>query len=275
MSLLLALLGGGGPATITGTLAATDGSDTAAFVGDVCHVGTLAVTEGSDAAVFAGDVCHVGTLAATDGLDSAAFAGDIDHTGTLAATDSADAFAASGDVIPAPKTITGDLAVTDSVDTAAFSGDVAHVGDLLVTDGTDSFESTGFIAHVGTLGGTDGTDSASLEGVITSSVGSGGYPATHPWITIPKERKKPIPDIGIVEPEIAKAVVESVEKVVKARKIPNKEIDLAKAEKELRSVLKEQNIRWLKQYLELLMIEYYRIEQDNEDAQIAMLLFDM
>lgn len=92
-----------GPATITGTLSATDGSDTAAFIGEVIPgsitiTGDLAATDGSDTASFAGLIAHVGTLAAIDGSDTAAFAGNIAHIGMLTATDGADTFSASGTV---------------------------------------------------------------------------------------------------------------------------------------------------------------------------------
>lgn len=99
------LLPGGG-VTITGTLAATDSADTAAFSGDLVHVGTLAVTEGADTAVLAGQVGHVGTLAATDGADTAALSGKLCHAGMLAATDGADTFAAIGTVTSDEETIT-------------------------------------------------------------------------------------------------------------------------------------------------------------------------
>ncbi len=49
------LLPGGG-VTITGTLAATDSADTAAFAGDIAHVGTLAATDGADTAAMDGVV---------------------------------------------------------------------------------------------------------------------------------------------------------------------------------------------------------------------------
>lgn len=69
----------GGPATITGTLAATDGADTASFSGSVIHTitGTLAATDGADVAAFAGAIAHVGTLAATDGSDTAEIIGEV------------------------------------------------------------------------------------------------------------------------------------------------------------------------------------------------------
>ena len=99
--------GGGGPATITGTLAATDAADTAAMDGLIAHVGALAATDSADTAAFAGLIAHVGTLSATDGADS--FAGD-------------------GTVTSNAATITGTLAATDAPDTAAFVGTVEIPG---------------------------------------------------------------------------------------------------------------------------------------------------
>lgn len=96
MSLLLALTGG--PVTITGTLAATETGDTAAFVGLIEHVGTLVVTEGSDTASFTGLINHTGTLAVTEGSDAASFTGLIDHTGVLSVTEAGDTASLAGGV---------------------------------------------------------------------------------------------------------------------------------------------------------------------------------
>ena len=81
-------------------------------------------------------------------------------------------------------------------------------------------------------------------------------PRFHPFIHGP-----------IAKPEIVEAVVDTVAEVVEAREIRNPEIDLAKAEKALRERLKK--------YQELIALEYARLEQENEDAQIAMLLFEL
>ena len=93
-----------------------------------------------------------------------------------------------------------------------------------------------------------------------------GYkpPTFHPFIHGP-----------IFKPEIVEAVVDTVAEVVEAREIRNPEIDLAKAEKALRDRLKAGKRRWMKKYQELIALEYARLEQENEDAQIAMLLFEL
>lgn len=155
---------GGGPATITGTLAATDGTDIAAFAGDIGHVGILTATDGADTTAIIGDVAHVGAFHATDSADTTAFSGDVCHVGTLSSVDGGDTFAATGSVIPAGVTITGDLAATDVADTVAATGDIAHTGPLAATDGADAFSGAGDIAHVGSLSATDGEDAAVFVG---------------------------------------------------------------------------------------------------------------
>lgn len=82
---------------VSGTLAATEGSDTASIGGAVLVAGALVAAEsGSDVAALAGDVVVAGALAAAEsGSDAAAFAGAVSGggagvTGTLTATESGD-----------------------------------------------------------------------------------------------------------------------------------------------------------------------------------------
>lgn len=96
------------------------------------------------------------------------------------------------------------------------------------------------------------------------------YPAKHPWIHFQE-----LADVADLQPELADAVIESVATVVKKRTVQNKDIETAKAEKELRKYLKSQEQRWKKEYAQLIMLEYERREQEYEDVQIAMLLFEM
>ena len=100
---------------------------------------------------------------------------------------------------------------------------------------------------------------------------SNGYPSKHPWIHGLKWKDK----IGEVEPEIVEAVVDAVATAVQDRTIQNAEIDTAKAEKELRAWLEAMQRQWASEYAQLIALEYERREQEYEDAQIAMLLFDM
>lgn len=63
--LLIAQSAGG--STITGTLAATDAADTAAFAGLIAHIGSLSATDGADTAEFMGSVDVVGAIQNTGG----------------------------------------------------------------------------------------------------------------------------------------------------------------------------------------------------------------
>lgn len=103
----------GGAATITGTLSATEATD------------TLSAT-----AVRG----HPGTLGATDGADTMSATAVRGHPGTLAATDPTDALAASGDVSTPAATITGTLSAIEAADTFEASG---QVGDVVFGGGED------------------------------------------------------------------------------------------------------------------------------------------
>lgn len=82
--------------------------------------GTLAATEAQDAAAFTGVLVYSGSLAATEQQDSATFNGALAYSGTLAATEQQDVAAFAGDV--AGGAVTGDLSATEAQDTASFSG---------------------------------------------------------------------------------------------------------------------------------------------------------
>lgn len=92
----------------------------------------------------------------------------------------------------------------------------------------------------------------------------------HPWIDGPTRRY-----IEEVEPEIVEAVVEIVAEVAEKRTVQNKDVEEAQAEKALRERLVAQHQAWKEVYAQLIRLEYERREQEYEDAQIAMLLFDM
>ena len=92
----------------------------------------------------------------------------------------------------------------------------------------------------------------------------------HPWIDGPIRRY-----IEEVEPEIVEAVIEVVAEVAEKRTVQNKDVEEAQAEKALRERLVFQNQVWKELYAQLIRLEYERREQEYEDAQIAMLLFEM
>jgi len=92
----------------------------------------------------------------------------------------------------------------------------------------------------------------------------------HPWIDGPIRRY-----IKEVEPEIVEAVIEVVAKTVEKRTVQNKDVETAQAEQALRERLLAQQLAWKEMYAQLIRLEYERREQEYEDAQIAMLLFDL
>lgn len=92
----------------------------------------------------------------------------------------------------------------------------------------------------------------------------------HPWIDGPIRRY-----IEEVEPEVVEAVIELVAEVAEKRTVQNKDIEAAQAEMALRERLASQNQAWKEMYAQLILLEYERREQEYEDAQIAMLLFEM
>lgn len=92
----------------------------------------------------------------------------------------------------------------------------------------------------------------------------------HPWLSSPIHRY-----IEEVEPEVVEAVIEVVAKTVEKRTVQNKDVEAAQAEKALRERLLSQHQAWKEMYAQLIRLEYERREQEYEDAQIAMLLFEM
>jgi len=126
-------------ATLGGTLAATEATDTASFAGDTAvFSGTLAVTEATDTAAFAGNAAaFTGTLAVTEAADIAIFAGSGVILGPLAVTEAADTAAFAGDAAA----FVGSLAATETTDAVSFAGDLVELiftGPLVSLEGPDT-----------------------------------------------------------------------------------------------------------------------------------------
>jgi len=87
-------------APISGTIAATDGRDTAAGSGLVIVSGLIDAVDGRDTGAASGAVIATGTVAVTDGRDTAIASGVVGDniSGTIAATDGRDTASASGTV---------------------------------------------------------------------------------------------------------------------------------------------------------------------------------
>lgn len=151
-------------------LAVTEGADTAAFTGAVVVSGALAVTEGADTASLSGLTAALGTLAATEGADSAAMAGQVVTAGSLATTEGADTAAFAGSVVSGPS---GSLAATEGPDAAAFAGKVISSGPLATTEAADVAAFAGLLAARGGLAVTEAADAAAFNGSVSGVLGPG------------------------------------------------------------------------------------------------------
>jgi len=99
----------------------------------------------------------------------------------------------------------------------------------------------------------------------------GGKRPWHPWLDFPR-----LAEVVEEDEELADAVIEAVSQSVdiSETQAPRAE-QKARAEQTLRSRLAAQQQAWKQIYLELIQLEYERREQEFEDFQIAMLLFEM
>ena len=102
------------------------------------------------------------------------------------------------------------------------------------------------------------------------------------WFHYPKYRRQTAEEIkreriklGIIPDDVEKAVVKAVQTTLEARTVADEAIDLQAAEMELRAYLAQVQKEMVSQYLALLALEFARMEQEFEDFQIAMLLFEM
>lgn len=140
------------PAGATGTIAVTQGADTADV--DGTHTpppitGTISPTQAADTANFDGTATPpavTGTVASTQADDTADLAGtfELSFTGTIGATQSADTADFEATFTPAP--ITGTLSPTQSADTADFDGThtpPSFTGTLEVDQTDDTADFTG------------------------------------------------------------------------------------------------------------------------------------
>jgi hypothetical protein len=140
-------------------------------------------------------------------------------------------------------------------------GPLHEVEDETVIGGGGSNPFTGYIPKTK-------DDEVSKSSVLPEAEKPIVYPAKHPWIHFPNIN-------GEVTPELADAVIESVAETVEKRTVQNKDVETAQAEKSLREFLASREQHWKNEYAQLIALEYERREQEYEDAQIAMILFEM
>ena len=141
-------------------------------------------------------------------------------------------------------------------------GEVTVDPNAMVGSGSFGFSATGTLT------------AAAVPDDVPMIGGGGNLPKYHPWIH-GRQKKDKLYEVADLTPELADAVIEAVAVVAEKREIPNKDLETAKAEKELRKFLKSQEQRWKQEYAQLILLEYERREQEIEDAQIAIMLFEM
>jgi len=99
---------------------------------------------------------------------------------------------------------------------------------------------------------------------------SGGW-EHHPWL----RRRQQYVEEQEISQDVEKAIVASVAQVSEKRTIRNVDLETAQAERALREFLSKQKQEWKELYAQLIRLEYERREHEYEDAQIALMLFDM
>ena len=105
--------------------------------------------------------------------------------------------------------------------------------------------------------------------------GGGGYHYPRRQSRTPDEIGAERIRLGIIPPDVEKAVEKAVETVIARRGVPSKATDLQAAEMALRGYLAQQDRQITGAIRQALRLEYAKQELEFEDAQIAMLLFDM
>lgn len=184
------VIGGGGT---TGTLAATESSDTAAFSGLLTFAGSMAAAEAQDSAAFSGSASAPGasgTLSATEASDTASLSGLLTFTGSLAATESQDTAAFSG--LSFAPGVSGTLAAPDAADSASMSGSVAApsaTGSLSAAESQDVASLSGSVSSSvsGSLAATEQQDYAQFYSAVS------GIPASRVLVVPPESRVLTIP----------------------------------------------------------------------------------
>jgi hypothetical protein len=92
---------------VTGTIAVTEGGDTAAAAGNASGDGIIAVSNAPDTSSAAGTSTVAGTIAVTNAADTSSAAGTSTVAGTIAVTNAADTVAASNTTLLYPNSVSG------------------------------------------------------------------------------------------------------------------------------------------------------------------------
>jgi hypothetical protein len=155
-----------GATTVTGSVAKSNASDSASASGTATVTGSLAKTNASDTCSASGSIGSAvsGSLAYTNTSDTSAASGTTTVTGSLAKTNSGDSVSASGTT-----TVTGSLAKTNVNDAVSASGAVGSAvsGSVNRTNASDTLAASGTTAVTGSLASTGSNDTASAAGTTT------------------------------------------------------------------------------------------------------------
>lgn len=168
----------GGASAATGALAAAEAADTFAAAGASINRAVLAAAEGSDTFAAAGASINRGVLAAVEGSDTLAAAGVLINRGALAATEDADTFDASGGVASTP--VVGVLDATEAPDVAESLGRLIVAGDLAAAEAPDTAAIAGHVLVAGALAVTEEGDTLDADGAVRAPLVEGVLAATDP-----------------------------------------------------------------------------------------------
>jgi hypothetical protein len=178
------------PASVLGTISATESSDVASFSGAAIAEATVDSTESGDVASFSGSVVDTitGTVDSTEAADVASFSGAAIAAGTIDSTESSDAASFSGALIVAADidvvesgdvasfsgsvvdTITGTINSTETGDIASFSGAALVTAEVSTTESPDGAVFDALVDVNGSIVVTEAQDSASFSATVGDNV---------------------------------------------------------------------------------------------------------
>lgn len=270
-----------GTPVLVGTIAKTNGNDTASAFGWPVNVGTIAKTNGSDSAAASGSPVNVGTVTATNGNDSAALAGSVGSniSGTIAATNASDTAAAAGTPVNV-----GTVAATIAGDTAALVGKLVLVGTIAVTNGNDTAALSGAAgAVVGTIAATEGRDGCVAAGISGNPVveqPTGGY-VHYPRTRTDEQLREARIKFGVIPLQVKKAAKRVAKRVIAEHETPIEYFHehRPQVEAQLRAELAKlvEPPQWTNAFIEQIGIVLERLArdhaQDEEDEEMLLLLY--
>lgn len=168
--------------------------------------------------------------------------------------------------------INGTLAFTTDSVAFAGSGAVSESGTLaFATDGV-TFAGVGAETVTGQMAFTTDDIAFDAVGAVPAQQIFGHKRRKTPWRRMEErdaEKEIVLPVLPVVPPVVEDHVEQWIEEWVNR----NPEIDISIAQEELRKVMLHR--QWSESYIQKLEEKYARIEQENTDMQIALMLFEM